>query len=276
MNKLEEKMGLPRGHFKFLPNIETAQSVCRAVQIATASERNVALLHGGHDLATDLHIMIRHTSPSLVSEAVLVAARAAEILPICSPNCDVDSHSVFDTHCSEAFQSGFAGIITLSPKQVIIANKCFALQPGDRRMHMAQKIVESKNEKVKLMQISPHESRMAIGPPHIANAERILKECQMQQEHDDARRPLQHPEDFLVPKCADSLATTASYELGQEIASPFSITVDQSARSVWDQWFLNCSALCTSELVAKQFGFDGMLIPFSLLMNLAMSTVVIR
>lgn len=90
IQKLERRMGIEDGWFKFMPMIEGALAVVNIHEIATASKRNIALCFGGEDYLNDIR-GVHGKVPKAFDyprAQIVVAARAAGLQPIDTPFLD--------------------------------------------------------------------------------------------------------------------------------------------------------------------------------------------
>ncbi len=117
---LEQSQGFKNGHIKFIPLIETGQSVQDAKNLAKATNRNIAMNVGRYDLQSDLGCN------SLGSEIiklsllhVAAAAKAEGLLALLSTNCELDNYNLFEKECMSAFDSGFSGRTCVTLAQVL-------------------------------------------------------------------------------------------------------------------------------------------------------------
>ncbi len=117
---------------RLIPLIETAMGVERALEIAM-SERAAAILLGAEDLTYDLGCP-RTKGGAEIAYArgrVVMAARAAGILPIDTPFTDVldDDGLVDDANLARSL--GFAGKAAISPRHIQSINAAFSPTSGE-------------------------------------------------------------------------------------------------------------------------------------------------
>jgi citrate lyase subunit beta/citryl-CoA lyase len=142
LDLMETGLGLPRGHFVVVPLIETTSAVLYAHEIATASNRVVALAFGCEDFNTDLQGL---DSPEalafLVPRAMIaMACRAAGIEPVDTVFVHLNDHEGLERNIKIARELGFSGMLIVHPKQIPIAHRYYT--PSDEQIAHAQLVVE--------------------------------------------------------------------------------------------------------------------------------------
>ena len=124
---MEEAAGLPGGHYKFLPQIETPGALLQLTEIA-AHPPNVAILYGGADMAVEAGLADLQTveESRTYRSLVVAAAHAHGLVPIDTPSTRIHDHAGFVRQCEEARRLGFTAACTLAPEQVRIAHSIYA------------------------------------------------------------------------------------------------------------------------------------------------------
>ena len=175
ISKYEAKQEIKKGHFKFLPLIETTSAVLDVYNIAKASERIIGLAFGGEDFLNDLHGI--HGEPPRTFDypraKIALAARSAGVLPIDTPYLDLHDDDGFIKEESVSFEMGFAGCMLIHPSQIGLANRCFMPCEEEveksRRIFAAIREAEKKGSGVAML-----DGKM-IGPPMRKRAEKVLE-----------------------------------------------------------------------------------------------------
>ena len=93
----EAELGLPNGHTRLIPMVETAAAFPRMHEIAAAHPRNVGMSLGGEDFALATE---SEPSPDVLlypKQALVIAARASGILPIGLIGTVAEYQSVLNT-----------------------------------------------------------------------------------------------------------------------------------------------------------------------------------
>lgn len=175
ISKYEENHEIKKGHFKFLPLIETTSAVLDVYNIAKASDRIIGLAFGGEDFLNDLHGI--HGEPPRTFDypraKIALAARSAGVLPIDTPYLDLHDDDGFIKEESVSFEMGFAGCMLIHPSQIGLANSCFMPCEEEveksRRIFAAIREAEKKGSGVAML-----DGKM-IGPPMRKRAEKVLE-----------------------------------------------------------------------------------------------------
>jgi citrate lyase subunit beta/citryl-CoA lyase len=129
-----------------MPIIESCLGVEHAFEIATASERVVAMAIGLEDYTADLGVRrTREGHESLYARTRMVnACRAAGIQPIDSVFSDVADMEGLQRNAEQSRALGFEGMGCIHPRQVPVIREAF--RPGQEEIEQAQKIVEAYEE----------------------------------------------------------------------------------------------------------------------------------
>ena len=175
LSKMELDNGIENGHFKFIPLIETASAVLDALSIAKASKRTIALAFGGEDFLND--IQGTHGNPPYAFDypraTIVLAARAAGILPIDTPYLAIRDLEGFVKEKRLSYEMGFAGVQVVSPRQLEVAHQCFT--PDEEDVKRSEGIMEAwNNAQEEGAAIAMYQDKM-IGPPMRKRAEKILE-----------------------------------------------------------------------------------------------------
>jgi len=163
------------GELKILPLIETAEAVLKVQEIAGSSRRIIALLFGGEDFLDS--VWGKHENPPKAFDVpramIVMAARMHGILPIDTPYLELKNDEGFMEEERNSYALGFAGALLVNPRQIPLANVCFA--PTKEEIEKAQKIYEAVNmAKSEGKSIAMVEGKM-IGPPMMKQALKVLK-----------------------------------------------------------------------------------------------------
>jgi len=158
----------------FMPLIETARGVLNAWEIATASDRVVAMCWGAEDLSADLGVeRTKEGRESFVSRGlVILAAKAARVQPLDTVFSDVRDTAGLIESTKEAIALGFEGKGVIHPGQIEPIHEVFA--PTAERIEYAQKVVAAiENARAKGSGVAALGSKM-IDAPIEARARKIL------------------------------------------------------------------------------------------------------
>lgn len=155
---------------------ETAASTLSLAGRSWRHPRLAGLLWGGEDLAAALGSTVnrdddgRYTEPfRLARNLCLLAARAAEVLPIDAVYTDFrDAHGLAD-EAATARRDGFGAKAAIHPAQIEVINQAFSFSDSERQW--ALRVVEVlQNGAIGAAQL---DGRM-VDIPHLAQARRIL------------------------------------------------------------------------------------------------------
>lgn len=190
LEEREKAMDLPRGKFLLCPLIETSMAVLRAYEIASVSDRVIALAFGGEDYLTDLDGLHKEHGASLLvpRSLIVIAARAAKKEVVDTPYLDVNDLTGFRREVELARELGFTGTMLLHPNQIDIANEVFTPSQADVKESLAiMRCIAASEEEG--LGVTLYDGKL-IGPPMQKRAERILEragEDQKDQEKDGQR-----------------------------------------------------------------------------------------
>jgi citrate lyase subunit beta/citryl-CoA lyase len=123
----EERLGLPIGHFKIIPSIESAQGVLNCVETARASKRLVALAFGAEDYTASMEIDRTKTGEELFSARTQVvwAAKAAGVQAIDSIFSDINDMEALRAETLLVKRLGFTGKSLVNPRQIEVIHEVF-------------------------------------------------------------------------------------------------------------------------------------------------------
>lgn len=126
-----------------VPIVETARGLIRAFDIASASPRCLALAFGGEDFARDVGAVRTPGGEelSLARMQVVVAARAAGVLPVDTVYTEFRDEEGLARDAERARRAGFAGKLVIHPRQVPVVNRAFS--PGSREVEEARAVVSA-------------------------------------------------------------------------------------------------------------------------------------
>jgi citrate lyase subunit beta/citryl-CoA lyase len=126
-----------------MPILESALGIERALDIALASPRVVALTIGLEDYAADIGVPKSATGVESrwARERVVNAARAARIQPIDSVFGQVDDEAGLRRFAEGSRELGFVGMGCLHPRQIAPIHAVFSPTPGE--IARARRIVEA-------------------------------------------------------------------------------------------------------------------------------------
>ena len=150
LEKAEKNRGIAPGSLKIIPLVETAKGVINAYEIASASERIVAVGFGAGDYYRDLGRSTSSLSPEqtellFARSQTVIASQAAGVQALDTVFfgllTDMDS---FVKEATLAFKLGFKGKLLIHPTQIEITNRIFS--PSPEEVAYAGKVVAAFEE----------------------------------------------------------------------------------------------------------------------------------
>jgi citrate lyase subunit beta/citryl-CoA lyase len=135
LTTLEREHGLPVGGLRLVVWAELPLGVLNAYTIAGASPRVLALSFGGEDFLTEMGIKRTGDAAELAHAraAIAIAARAAGVLAIDTPDANFSDLSAFAADARRARGLGFGAKYCIHPSQIPIVNEVFTPVPGEPR-----------------------------------------------------------------------------------------------------------------------------------------------
>ncbi len=142
LTRLEKTRGMPVGQVKIIPWIELAIGVVNAYEICTSTPRCIAASFGAEDFATDMGLKRTREGEEVAwpRAATAVACKAADVLPIDTPDPDYTDLEHFERDCRRALGLGYRGKYCIHPRQVEVCNRVFSPDPAE--VEEARKVVE--------------------------------------------------------------------------------------------------------------------------------------
>ncbi len=178
IGSLEKKAGLPLGHVKIIPWIETAKAVVNAYEICAGSVRVVAVAFGGEDFTNDMEIHRSDESAELVypRNVIAVAARAAGVIALDTPYVNFRDPEGHKRDILTAKRMGFRGKFAIHPTQVADINALFA--PSPEEVEQARRIVEAFQQAEAAGKGSTSVDGKMIDAPVVKRAQALLAQSQ--------------------------------------------------------------------------------------------------
>ncbi len=143
LDDIEAERGLPRGHTRLVPVIESAAAFFHAQKIAAAHPRIVAMTLGSEDFSLSLGMAPNAEGLFYPKQHVAIAARAAGILPMgfIGSVADFGDLEGFRAIVQRARRLGFMGATVIHPSQVEILNAEF--RPSPQELAHARRVVDA-------------------------------------------------------------------------------------------------------------------------------------
>lgn len=174
LETIEYEKNLPIGTFKLIPLIETAGAIINIKEICTACTRVIAVAFGCEDYVTDLCGKHDEQGMSIfyARNAIVNAARAAEILPIDTVHIKVHDLEDLEKNLILSKNLGFEGMLVLNPKELPLVNQYFS--PSEEEVAWAEEMIQLTEEaKAEGKGVAVKDNKF-IGPPMLKMAEKIL------------------------------------------------------------------------------------------------------
>jgi citrate lyase subunit beta/citryl-CoA lyase len=141
VTRLEKEKGLPEGHVRMLPWIETSLGLINAYEIASSSPRINGIIFGANDLILETGITRSEEENELLypRTKIVIAARAAGVSAIDTPYNNFKDEPGLIRETKLARNLGFRGKFVIHPSQVDVVNKIF--RPTEEEVAYAKKVV---------------------------------------------------------------------------------------------------------------------------------------
>ena len=146
LSALERERGLPDGHTKIIPWIETATGVANVGAIALSTPRMAGLAFGAEDYTADLGIARTKGSEEIATarSLVAIAARAAQIVAYDTPDPDFNDIENLVIDAKRAKAVGYKGKFVIHPNQIGPVNDVF--RPSNEEIDHARRVIEAFEE----------------------------------------------------------------------------------------------------------------------------------
>ncbi|EDO33495.1 predicted protein [Nematostella vectensis] len=141
----ERRIGLSEGSRKLVPIMETTNAFFQAESIAKGSRRVIGLLTGMADFKAECHC--DESSPTYFTflSHVVMACRAADVLPVAGVCEKLDDHIAAERFYSQMKACGFVGSAVLTPTQVVHANISYS--PSTQEAKWASEVLKGSVSK---------------------------------------------------------------------------------------------------------------------------------
>jgi len=144
--KYEKKAGIKEGTVKIIATIETALGVYNAFEIASASERVIAIGLGAEDFRTDMHMQRTETGEEILAarNRISLCAHAAHVMPLDYVFSNFKNEEGFRKDVAFGKMLGFTGKSVIHPSQVPIVHEVYT--PSDAEIEKAKQVVAAYDE----------------------------------------------------------------------------------------------------------------------------------
>lgn len=174
VSELEQERGMPVGSTRFIAMVETPDALLDVRDIARADERVVALTLGSEDFATAVGMVPDGDGLYFPKMQVLIAARAAGILPLgfVGTVADYKDQDAFRDIVRRARRLGFRGASCIHPLQVQVLNEEFT--PPAEEVEKARRVIEAYEAAKKEGRGSIEVDGRMVDEPIVRRAEELV------------------------------------------------------------------------------------------------------
>jgi citrate lyase subunit beta/citryl-CoA lyase len=180
LDRLEHRHGIAHGTTKLLPiATETPEGLLRIHEVATASQRIVAISWGIEDLGAAMGLPETRDArgryldiPRYARVMCAVAAAAAGVDAIDTVYTDIANLERLGEECREAVRMGFAGKISIHPNQIPVINEAFT--PSKDAIEEARELVRLFEEHAGRGVYAFTFKGQMVDAPHLARARKVL------------------------------------------------------------------------------------------------------
>ena len=174
ISSLEAAAGMEPGRVKIIPWIENARAIVNAYQIATATDRIIAVAFGAEDYTDDMGLERSDAGEEIYypRAAVAVAARAARVEALDGPYVLFRDPDGLRQDAGQARKLGLTGKFAIHPAQIDIINEVFS--PSEEELAYARKVVEAWNQAETTGRGSADLDGRMIDVPVIKRAQNLL------------------------------------------------------------------------------------------------------
>lgn len=255
----EKRQNLPEGTYKIIPLIETAGALTDIDQIATYSQRNVAMILGHADYFGNTKAEKSIGNLHWIRMRFVMACRTNGLVAIDTPHEEVKDVRGFYLDTRQAKEVGMDGKVVLHFDQVDHANETFGISRSMRD------ILKTR--------ISGFEGGCIIKDG------KFLAAPIVQQVQNELDRTLQISRSSMNrgpigKKVSYGLDLSKPVGLGQVIIGPMDVTIDEAWITMWHGLVPAINPLETSSTYCAELGLDGRPVPAQLLVNLALCMLV--
>lgn len=146
ISEIEEAAGIEHGSIELWCNIESYLGVLNAQEIATASERVVALALGAEDFTASMRSTRTKAGAEIfyARNAVLMACRFAGVEAVDAVFSDINDIEGLRNDVALTKNLGFDGKTVVHPRQIDVVNAAFT--PSAKEIRYAKRVLEAVEE----------------------------------------------------------------------------------------------------------------------------------
>lgn len=174
IGECEAREGLPAGRTGIVLLIETVAAYMAMREIAAASPRVVGLALGSEDFALDAGMVAADDTMLGPKQHMVLAARAAGVLPIgyLGSVVDLEDVAAFEAMVRRSRQFGFEAATCIHPRQVEIVNAAYGVQPQE--LDWARRVVAEDERQAGLGVGAFRLDGRMVDKPVVDHARRLL------------------------------------------------------------------------------------------------------
>ena len=142
LTAIERERGLPIGHTRIIPWIETGLGVANVLEIARSTPRMLGLAFGAEDYTADMGVARTKGSEEIATARAMtaIAARAADLVCFDTPDPDYKDIDAMVADARRAKAVGCTGKFVIHPNQVGPVNDVF--RPSAAEVEHARRVVQ--------------------------------------------------------------------------------------------------------------------------------------
>lgn len=170
----EKELGLDDGHFSVIVIIETPESVLNVKEIVFGSSRIAGLIFGAEDLLSDMEGFHAESCRSIqpARSQVLMASRAAGVMPIDTPYIQVGNDAGLREFIKPGVELGYEGMLLISPSQINTVRTMYS--PDPLKVKEAYEMIRIAQENEDAQQGVAIAGRYFISPPTLKRAVNLV------------------------------------------------------------------------------------------------------
>ncbi|MGL4308448.1 HpcH/HpaI aldolase/citrate lyase family protein [Cetobacterium sp. SF1] len=144
LNRIEQEEGFEKGTIKICALVETAYGVETVYETIKSTDRCVAIVLGGEDLAADYGVKRTKDSEELfyARTKIVNACKALKIDAIDTPFTDTNDYEGLRLDTQKAKKLGFTGKLSINPRQIDTIHEVYS--PTEAEINHAQRVMTAK------------------------------------------------------------------------------------------------------------------------------------
>ena len=277
LGEREKDLGLRKGHLSVHLLVELPEAFLALGDLVAASPRVASVMFGKEDFLSRFPTGSDRAADFAEAQIPLMAA-AAGIPAIASPFITVSDLKGFERYCHRSRDLGYTGVLTIHPKQRVIADDVFGISALD--LQSARALIEGSKD-AQLVRLNDK----LVGPPMRKRAASLLARAESHTPQDSSTAAMNSTAPIATESTASPTATagtqrkgrfprygidTTTAQVGTVLKGANVFTLDDGFRTKWFSHFPTSDAVLTSKPAARAMGHEDRPLPFSLLLNLCL------